>query len=131
VKLIFIDDEPIQHFIIQRMIETYLSSLPFTNYYFDATKVLDFLIKNKNNKEELPDMIFVDVNMAIMSGATFLNKYSRLRNSLAKTIDVYIMSSSIDPADIALSKKHDFVLDYIIKPLTKVTLRNILETRTV
>lgn len=127
MKLIFIDDEPIQHFIVQRMIETYLSYLPVTQYYFDATKVLDLLVENKANCDELPDMIFVDVNMAIMGGAAFLHKYSKMRGSLAKKIDVYIMSSSIDPSDLALSKKYDFVLDYIIKPLTKVTLRKILE----
>ena len=127
MKLIFIDDEPIQHFIIQRMIETYLSYLPITKYYFDAAKVLDFLIENKNNADELPDKIFVDVNMAIMSGAVFLNKYSKLKAGLIKKIDVYIMSSSIDPSDLALSKKYDFVLGYIIKPLTKVTLKKILE----
>jgi two-component SAPR family response regulator len=72
-------------------------------------------------------MIFVDINMDIMTGAAFLHKYSKLRGRLSKKIDVYIMSSSIDPSDLALSKKYDFVLDYIIKPLTKVTLRKILE----
>lgn len=127
MKLIFIDDEPIQHFIIQRMIETYLSYLPLTEYYFDATKVLEFLTENKADTDELPDMIFVDINMDVMTGAAFLHKYSKLRGRLSKKIDVYIMSSSIDPSDLALSKKYDFVLDYIIKPLTKVTLRKILE----
>lgn len=127
MKLIFIDDEPIQHFIIQRMIETYLSYLPSTKYYFDATKVLDFLSENKTNSDELPDMIFVDINMGIMSGTVFLYKYNKLRPRLSKKIDVYIMSSSIDPSDLALSKKYDFVLDYIIKPLTKITLKKILE----
>jgi len=127
VKLIFIDDEPIQHFIIQRMIDTYLLYVPQTKYYFDATKVLDFLSENKTNSDELPDMIFVDINMDIMNGATFLHKYNKLKHRLAKKIAVYIMSSSIDPTDLALSKKYDFVLDYIIKPLTKVTLKKILE----
>lgn len=111
------------------MIETYLSYLPSTKYYFDATKVLDFLTENKTNSDELPDMIFVDISMDIMSGAVFLHKYNKLRHRLAKKIDVYIMSSSIDPSDLALSKKYDFVLDYIIKPLTKVTLKKILEPR--
>lgn len=129
MKLIFIDDEPIQHFIIQRMIETYLSYSPLTKYYFDATKALEFLIENKADSDELPDMIFVDINMGIMNGAVFLHKYSKLRSRLAKKIDVYIMSSSIDPSDLALSKKYDFVLDYIIKPLTKVTLKKILEPK--
>lgn len=109
------------------MIETYLSYLPSAKYYFDATKVLDFLVEHKANSNELPDMIFVDINMAIMSGTSFLHKYNKLRPRLAKKINIYIMSSSIDPSDLALSKKYDFVLDYIIKPLTKVTLRKILE----
>lgn len=111
------------------MIETYLSYLPSTKYYFDATKVLDFLTENKTNSDELPDMIFVDISMDIMSGAVFLHKYNKLRHRLTKKIDVYIMSSSIDPSDLALSKKYEFVLDYIIKPLTKVTLKKILEPR--
>lgn len=127
MKLIIIDDQLIQHFIMQRMIEVYLSPIPATRYYTDAGKVLAYLTQNKDNYEELPDIIFVDLNMPIMSGATFLSKFARLRSTLVKAIDVYVVSSSIDPADIAVSKNYNFVLDYITKPLTQNVLRKIVQ----
>jgi CheY-like chemotaxis protein len=109
------------------MIEVYLSPIPVTRYYTDATKVLAYLNENKNNYNELPDIIFVDLNMPIMNGAMFLSKFAKLRPALVKHIDIYVVSSSIDPADIAVSKNYSFVLDYITKPITKSMLRKIVQ----
>lgn len=125
IKLFVIDDQEMQHFILQRMMEFYLSPLPSVQYYVDATKVLDFFFKNGNNPDALPDLIFLDLNMPVMPGAKFLEQFQKMRSSLAKSISVYIISSSIDPADIALKRKFDFVLGYIIKPITEVDMRKI------
>jgi response regulator of citrate/malate metabolism len=35
-----------------------------------------------------------------------------------KEISIFIMTSSIDPADIEMAKKYDVIKDYIKKPIT-------------
>lgn len=128
-KLIVIDDQQMEHFILQRMMEFYLSPLPSVQYYNDATKVLSFLTQNSNNPEVLPDLIFLDLNMPIMSGARFLEEFKKLRGLLLKDINIYIISSSIDPSDIALKTKFDFVSGYFIKPITEANMKSIFANR--
>ncbi|WP_183559850.1 response regulator [Mucilaginibacter sp. SP1R1] len=125
MNLIIIDDEPIQHFIMRKMIDVYVSSAPVTQYSSDGAAVLDFLYRNKNNGDELPDIIFLDLHMPMMNGWEFLDRFKRLRGKLNKQVNVYVISSSIDPEDISRSKKYNFVLDYIIKPMTKLKLKDI------
>lgn len=124
-KLIVIDDQQMEHFILQRMMEFYLSPLPSVQYYYDATKVLSFLTENCNNCDLLPDLIFLDLNMPIMSGARFLEEFKKLRSLLSKDISIYIISSSIDPSDIALRAKFDFVSGYYIKPIKEKDMKTI------
>jgi CheY-like chemotaxis protein len=130
VKLLVIDDQQIQYFILQRMIEFYVSPPPLIDYFNEADKALEFIRENANNVQLLPDLIFLDLDLPVMSGAEFLVRLEQLHDFLAKNISVYIVSSSIDPADIALKNNFDFVIDYVMKPMTKADLLNIFTTCT-
>lgn len=126
MKLIIIDDEPIQHFILDRMLGRYFSSEKDHTIHSDnGTVILDFLTKNKNNTDELPDIIFLDLHMPIMNGWEFLDHFKKIRKEIAKSISIYVVSSSIDPIDISRSKRYAFVKDYIVKPITLPTLTKI------
>ena len=53
-----------------------------------------------------------------MDGWEFLEKFTKIKNKLGKTIILYIVSSSINPVDIARAKSINSVEDYLIKPVT-------------
>jgi two-component SAPR family response regulator len=126
VKLIIIDDEPIQHFILDRMLGRYFSSEKDGTMHSDSgTVILDFLNKHKNNADELPDIIFLDLHMPIMNGWDFLERFKKIRKEISKSINIYVISSSIDPVDISRSKRYSFVKDYIVKPVTLPMLTKI------
>jgi CheY-like chemotaxis protein len=128
VYLIIIDDEPLQHFIMERMLSLYLSNpVDHITYSSNAIEILNFLEINRNNADELPDIIFLDLNMPVMNGWDFLDSYKRLQQKVAKPITIYVISSSIDPSDILRSKKYLAVKDYIIKPMTKLALKKIFD----
>lgn len=128
MNLIIIDDEPLQHFIMERMLSLYLSnSVDHITYSSNAIEILKFLETNRNNADELPDIIFLDLNMPVMNGWDFLDSYKRLQQKVAKSITIYVVSSSIDPGDILRSKKYLSVKDYIIKPMTKLALKKIFD----
>ena len=117
-KLVLIDDEPVFHKIVQMTIKnTELSK--GTTYSFDGEVILDYLEENKLESESLPDYIFLDLYMPSFDGWDFLNRFQKLYKSLQKNIKVYIVSSSINPADINRSKLYPFVTTFISKPIMK------------
>ena len=124
-NLLVIDDDPICHKILHFMMAKYCKFNLIHSY--DACKVLQFLNDNKTNTEALPDIIFVDLNMPETDGWQFLDGFGGLRSCFKKPIDVYVISSSVDPHDLKHVKEYGFVKSYIIKPITKDKILEISE----
>jgi two-component system chemotaxis response regulator CheY len=80
---------------------------------------LQFIRKNVGNASVLPDYIFLDLNMPYIDGWMFLDDYDSLKASLAKPIEIYVVSSSIDPRDITRARNNKNVKDYVTKPVTR------------
>jgi len=80
---------------------------------------LIFLKENASNENELPDYIFLDINMPYVDGWMFLEDYKDLKSNLNKSITIYMISSSIDPRDVTRARENTDVRDYIIKPVTR------------
>jgi CheY-like chemotaxis protein len=77
------------------------------------------LEENKSNPEALPEIILLDLSMPVMDGWQFLDAFTKLNPKIGKKITIYICSSSISPDDVTRSKTISAVTDYIIKPITK------------
>lgn len=88
---------------------------------------LNFLKENKNIVSELPEIILLDLNMPIMNGWQFLQEYTKLNPTIGKKITIYICSSSNSPDDITRAKTISEVSDYIIKPITKDKLIDLIK----
>jgi len=128
VNLIVIDDDPIQHFIMKKLLTLYLTTGPDEVTFSDnGVEVLEFLDINRDNKDVLPDLIFLDLNMPILSGWDFLERFTHIQKKIIKPIWIYIISSSIHPGDISQSGNYLFVKDYVIKPMTRLLLNKIFE----
>jgi len=84
--------------------------------FFDPKVSLVELKKNCNSPLNLPDVIFLDLNMPILNGWQFLDELVLL--SIKKEISIFIVTSSINPYDIEMAKNYDMVKSYIIKPIT-------------
>jgi len=97
-----------------------------------ATEVTDNVLQFENGEEalryirahfseasKLPDCLFLDINMPFVDGWMFLEDYAALKDTLAKSMTIYMVSSSIDPRDIARAKNNLHVSDYVIKPVTR------------
>jgi two-component system, chemotaxis family, chemotaxis protein CheY len=87
---------------------------------------LAYLKDNYNDAERLPDYIFLDINMPFMDGWMFLDDYSALKG-LAKSITIFMLSSSIDPRDVARATNNEHVAEYVVKPVTKEKFQGLLE----
>ena len=117
-KLVLIDDEPVFHKMVQMTIKNTELSKQAT-YSVDGEVVLDYLEEKKLESKSLPDYIFIDLYMPSFDGWDFLNRFQKLYKSLRKNIKIYVVSSSINPADIDRSKRYPFVTSFISKPIMK------------
>ncbi|WP_377129653.1 response regulator [Mucilaginibacter antarcticus] len=68
-----------------------------------------------------PDVIFLDIKMPKMDGFEFLHAYDKIDIDKEHT-KIFMLSSSIDPADINRAEKNKYVTKYISKVLTPAKL---------
>ncbi|RCW90207.1 response regulator [Winogradskyella arenosi] len=119
-----IDDDPIFIFGAKRMME--LSD--FCNSFMvfkNGQEAINNLKPIMNAGQNVPDVILLDINMPIMDGWQFLDEFVKIESH--KKMTIYIVSSSIDPVDIKRAERYDNITNYIIKPISLQTLKNILE----
>ena len=129
-KLVFIDDDPIDHFLMKHILrgKNYFDTTTYTIY---GSLVLDYIEEHKSDPEKLPDMIFVDLNMPLFSGWDFLKRMEQMQDEISKDIPVFVISSSLRPDDVATSSKYSFVQDFISKPVNSEEIERIVNSQSV
>tara|TARA_R110002051_G_scaffold325871_1_gene432733 strand:- start:26321 stop:26719 length:399 start_codon:yes stop_codon:yes gene_type:complete len=124
-NIYMIDDDPIYLFLAKKLfIEQKFSQNIKT---FENGKVaLECLLDSQNLNENLPDIIFLDLNMPILNGWEFLDSFNAAPIPNKEKITIIVMSSSINPIEIDMIKSYPVVNDYIVKPLTPADLQKLL-----
>ncbi|HEY9000954.1 MAG TPA: response regulator [Mucilaginibacter sp.] len=120
-KLIFIDDSPLDHFILKRILNKYQLEYEVM-CTANGAEVISFLEQNKKNPDQLPDVILVDLYMPGFNGWNFLDNVQYLYPLLTKPVRIYILSSSINPQDMEQAGQYSYVRSFIFKPITKEVL---------
>src|SRR6476469_10014517 len=93
----------------------------------DGLDAINFLKENMQQPPNLPDIIFLDINMPTMDGWEFLTAFDSIISKLSKPIHIYMVTSSIDKHDIQRSKEFAIVSDYLVKPIFNETFSRILK----
>jgi CheY-like chemotaxis protein len=120
-----VDDDKIFQLISAKMIRALELSndiLQFEN----GEDALAFLKNNSQKPKNLPDYIFLDINMPFVDGWMFLADYAVLKASFKKEIKIFMISSSIDPRDIRRAQNNSDVRDYILKPVSPERLAAVI-----
>lgn len=124
--LTLVDDDDIFVFLTKKTIEE-TKLVELIRVFDNGLDALNFLKENKDNTDALPEIILLDLSMPIMNGWQFLEEFTILNPMIGKTITIYICSSSISPDDVARAKAISEVSDYIIKPVNKEKLVELIK----
>ncbi|WP_298754165.1 response regulator [uncultured Psychroserpens sp.] len=113
-----IDDDSIYVNLIRKIIETkkLCDNLLVFNDGKDGIEYFETILQNLED-EFIPEVILLDLNMPVMDGWEFIERFTAIRNKLKKTITLYVVSSSINQSDIAKAKSLSSVKNYLVKPV--------------
>lgn len=120
-----VDDDDIFQMITAKTI----SSLHKTKQilqFMAGGDALNYIQTHMAEKEMLPDVILLDLNMPVIDGWMFLEEFAKVKERLAKVAKIYIITSSVDFNDMAKAKKIPDVQEYIVKPVTISKLQSVL-----
>ncbi len=122
--ILCVDDDPITLMLCKKVI----GKTTFTNKIITAQngeEALSYFETIKNEVEklkeepiQLPQLIFLDLNMPIMGGWEFLDTFNSAYYPHFKSVKVVVLSSTIDPEDLEKASTYPMVIDFLSKPIT-------------
>ncbi|WP_394773951.1 response regulator [Flavobacterium sp.] len=122
-QILCIDDDPITLMLCKKVI----SKSSFSKEIITAPNGEEALhhfntLKYNKNKANKPQLIFLDLNMPVMGGWEFLDHFTAPDYNEFNTAKVIVLSSTIDPEDLAKAKKYPIIIDFLSKPITQQML---------
>ena len=123
-----IDDDPIVVFGIRKMLSLIVDCNHISSHC-NGKVALDTIKSDFEDKGEIPDVVFLDINMPIMDGWQFLEEFITL--PIEERVRVNIVTSSIDPLDIerweSYRQKTKHLITFNNKPIRKEQIGLITE----
>jgi CheY-like chemotaxis protein len=119
--VMLVDDNETDNFIHKRIIELtgFAKNIIVKN---SGKSALEYLESNRNNIQNLPAVIFLDINMPIVDGFVFLFEYENFPENVKEKCKVVILSSSDNKRDIDRIVDNEYVINFITKPLSEEAL---------
>ncbi len=126
IHILLVDDDEINNFLSNELITLYQQNVAIESILY-VDEALDHLSEKIKNKQPLPDIILVDINMPHLNGWDFLDAYEKMEAEAIKNVKVYLYTSSIYYKDLEKVRNYKTVIKLISKPFTDEVIGEILE----
>jgi CheY-like chemotaxis protein len=120
-KVMIIDDTEVDRYVAERVIQKSGFSEEIISME-SVQEALDYLMANAENRDRLPEIIFLDIRMPVLDGFDFLDKFNNLPDSIKKRIIIVMLTSSLNQDDHSRATNSPYVHQFINKPLNKEEL---------
>ena len=122
--VLLVDDNDTDNFIHKRIIELagFSKNIIVKN---SGKSALEFLETNQVTPENIPSVVFLDINMPIVDGFGFLFEYDNFPEEIKQKCKIVILSSSDNKKDIDRIVDNEYVVHFITKPLSEESLEEL------
>lgn len=114
-KILIIDDNIIDQIVTKQLLKKTLGITDISTAN-NGKEGIQWIRDHKSNTEESL-IILLDIKMPEMDGFEFLLEYETLPEELKKETQIFMLSSTLNPNDIARAKNNQYVKNLLSKPL--------------
>ncbi len=120
-SVVIIDDSDTDIMLLEKILLSinYADNIVSFSTPREAYKYFEDIVQ-EGSVEKMPAVIFLDLNMPVMSGFQFLDSFNKFPKEITENTKFVVVSSSDSTTDIQRSRKYDNVIKYMIKPVSDV-----------
>ena len=118
-QFLIVDDDPITNLLSKKILGQLFGEVEIKDFVNPelALEYIETELEHKQLQEKIT--LFLDINMPNLTGWEFLDVFGTFPDSIKNQFNIYMLSSSVDSADIQQAKLNPLVVDFIEKPLNK------------
>jgi CheY-like chemotaxis protein len=124
MQIVLVDDEHVSVFVTKKILER--EGLANEVHAFEQPEEALHYVQ-RSVPGNAPDVILLDLNMPGLNGWDFLEALQPYEAQLLGQCFIYILTSSLNPADTIRSSEFPLVSGLIHKPLDKIQVRTIFD----
>ncbi|HXB41547.1 MAG TPA: response regulator [Bacteroidia bacterium] len=126
-EIIIIDDDPINNIICTQQIKRKAPDIKIVDFISPLHGLSYITDEHSQRSSASKTILLLDINMPVMTGWEFLDRFDTLCIDIKNNFMIYILSSSFDPIDKNGAKTNPLVKDFISKPLTEGVIITLLK----
>lgn len=120
---LIVDDDPSNNILTKIALRKFFNEVEVKDFLMPekALKYIESEFENQAPEEKV--ILLLDINMPTLTGWEFLDKFNAFKESIKNKFNIYMLSSSVDPADIQRAQLNPLVNDFIEKPLNNAMIK--------
>ena len=120
-RVMIIDDDEVDRYSASYIMKKNLFAKHIIEFGL-ATQAIEYLEKNQDSPDLLPEIILLDINMPRMNGFEFLERLANLHLCAKISCCIVMLTSSNNPRDHKRAEEDPIVNEFLNKPLQKTDL---------
>jgi CheY-like chemotaxis protein len=122
---LLIDDDEVSNYLSKSLLAKFMISNGIQTVS-SGMEALQFIVNYDPDLNSCPELIFLDINMPVMSGFEFLDSFSQLTFLNKEKVKIVMLTNSYNEDDVVRCKEYG-VLEYVNKPLTDQKVKDLIE----